>query len=724
MLVAICLLAAKLPAQALCDGQPAANLLGQGDFGSGPATVQAGDPFLSPDFSYGTASLAGGTYILASTSELNTADQCWAATGDNSGNNQGYFLLAHTTAQAGILYEKTIEVCDGMTYILTADLINLSTEDCAVVVAPEFEFLVNGQSLQALGPLPQDASWNEFSASFEVENGTDLLSIGIRYATVGAAGHIIGLDNVSLRPCGPVLELPLETSFCEGNGVVLSLVEEVTEYSNPYFQWQRSFDGGNSWQDIPNAQTANLYLDAPIEGVQYRVWAANGPVNFLNENCRVVSNATQLRSIAPITYYQTPAICSGDTLLVGVDRLSSAGEYLSILPASSGCDSLVYTFLFTYPSYDQLYAVSLCPGESFRGQTYFSSTSFEEQWTTVQGCDSLVRFEIEVFGEEVFEISGNTSLCQSGSTTLTAPAAYLTYAWSTGADSREITVDSPGDYSLTVTNSAGCELSTSVVVETNDLFFIAESTDPSCPEFSDGEIEVMLVDGGAGPYEYRLDEAAWGSAPRFGNLSGGEYRVSVRDDNGCEVEQQIFLMEASALSYSISGLPVAPIDMGDTVFLEAMALTDNVSFEWSGDGLFACRTCPNTSWVPLGNGRLQLLVQSAAGCSTQVDTLIDLRDRYRVYFPTAFSPNGDGNNDAFLPGLGSNVQRILTWEIYDRWGGRLFAAENHLPDDPGLAWDGSWRGQMLDSGYYLYRAEIEFVNGQSRVFAGEVYLMK
>lgn len=51
--------------------------------------------------------------------------------------------------------------------------------------------------------------------------------------------------------------------------------------------------------------------------------------------------------------------------------------------------------------------------------------------------------------------SGPTAFCQGGSVTLTSSAAN-TYLWSNGASTRSITVNTAGNYSVTVTNANGC----------------------------------------------------------------------------------------------------------------------------------------------------------------------------------------------------------------------------------------------------------------------------
>ena len=87
------------------------------------------------------------------------------------------------------------------------------------------------------------------------------------------------------------------------------------------------------------------------------------------------------------------------------------------------------------------------------------------------------------------------------------------------------------------------------------------------------------------------------------------------------------------------------------------------------------------------------------------------------------SPNGDGNNDTFYPALGSNAWKVISFNVYDRWGGEVYA-DPGLPDPDLPGWDGAYKGEAMDSGTYLYDAQIEFNNGKTRRFAGVVNLMR
>ncbi|MEQ8715854.1 MAG: gliding motility-associated C-terminal domain-containing protein [Cyclobacteriaceae bacterium] len=76
-----------------------------------------------------------------------------------------------------------------------------------------------------------------------------------------------------------------------------------------------------------------------------------------------------------------------------------------------------------------------------------------------------------------------------------------------------------------------------------------------------------------------------------------------------------------------------------------------------------------------------------------------------LYFPNAFTPDGDGLNDIFIP-VGSNVS---TYEIiiFNRWGEIIFQS-----DQLDRGWDGVYQGRKAPPGSYTYK--VQFGNEESQ----------
>lgn len=88
--------------------------------------------------------------------------------------------------------------------------------------------------------------------------------------------------------------------------------------------------------------------------------------------------------------------------------------------------------------------------------------------------------------------------------------------------------------------------------------------------------------------------------------------------------------------------------------------------------------------------------------------------------PNAFSPNGDGRNDFFtLHGWSSHCVSEFSIIIFNRWGEKVFETDN-----PAKAWDGTHKGQALDSGVYVYYLNAKTSAGDKKNIKGNISLIK
>ena len=107
----------------------------------------------------------------------------------------------------------------------------------------------------------------------------------------------------------------------------------------------------------------------------------------------------------------------------------------------------------------------------------------------------------------------------------------------------------------------------------------------------------------------------------------------------------------------------------------------------------------------------------------EVDTLsVDLTGKTDIYIPSAFSPNGDGQNDWFFPFGAAGVTGIKAFRIYDRWGNLVFERRDIAPNVPTEGWDGTFNNQLLFSGVYVYMVEYELWDSSVRLKIGEILL--
>lgn len=99
------------------------------------------------------------------------------------------------------------------------------------------------------------------------------------------------------------------------------------------------------------------------------------------------------------------------------------------------------------------------------------------------------------------------------------------------------------------------------------------------------------------------------------------------------------------------------------------------------------------------------------------EACVTLPSQARVFFPTAFSPDGDGLNDIFV--YKANLLASVNFTIFNRWGELIFATQ-----ELGEGWDGTYGKTLAPQGTYLYKLEVEDEQGNSFVRTGKVILLQ
>ena len=84
----------------------------------------------------------------------------------------------------------------------------------------------------------------------------------------------------------------------------------------------------------------------------------------------------------------------------------------------------------------------------------------------------------------------------------------------------------------------------------------------------------------------------------------------------------------------------------------------------------------------------------------------------QLILPTAFTPNNDNLNDTYFISNGFVVEELIRFEIFDRWGGKLFSTS-----DVTMGWDGTHQGETVMPGVYVFKAEY-ICNGETQVQVG------
>jgi gliding motility-associated-like protein len=321
--------------------------------------------------------------------------------------------------------------------------------------------------------------------------------------------------------------------------------------------------------------------------------------------------------------------------------------------------------------------------------------------------------------------------------TASSQGGNFSYRWTAAAGSiiQEAntltpTIDAPDSYQLLVTNNDNGCTATDVIIITEDIpTAVLDAVQPLC--FGDnGTITFTGTQGGTPPYLYTIDGGnSLQLQPLFSNLPPGVYSALIEDSNGCTYSETIEIDEPDSLYTLITNLESElEIKFGDSVRLTAQVnypIENLTVISWQDSTTLSCGNCLAPYALPTQTSLYQLTVISENGCTDEALVRVFVNREFPVYFPTGFSPNGDGDNDVFYPfaELGA-VTKVHEFQIFDRWGNLMHYTQSFSPNDPFYGWDGEQNGVPMNPAVFVYFAEVEFADGRIEIFKGDVTLVR
>ena len=281
-----------------------------------------------------------------------------------------------------------------------------------------------------------------------------------------------------------------------------------------------------------------------------------------------------------------------------------------------------------------------------------------------------------------------------------------------------------GIYSDSLLSSLGCDsvvmLDLTILPEPN-IEAIFDINAPTCAENASGEIMISSIQNGNPPYEISMNGMSVGSNIFFPNLPVNQYEFRIVDKFGCEATERVDLSPPNDFSIEIGNdLSIALGDIADIISSASQSVQ---TYNWQPAEAANCLNCPNISFYPTENTTVILEAISDDGCRTSDSLNIEVFFEKRYFIPSAFSPNNDGINDFFtVYAQFPNVQKVKTFQVFDRWGGLVFENKNFEPNIETEGWNGEYKGKPVGNGIYTYFFELEFLNETSEVIGGDISL--
>ncbi len=197
------------------------------------------------------------------------------------------------------------------------------------------------------------------------------------------------------------------------------------------------------------------------------------------------------------------------------------------------------------------------------------------------------------------------------------------YQWNTGDTTATITGLAPGNYTVSVTDDAGCPLQLSVAVTgPTALLPNASATPETGVGRNDGTATAAPV-GGTPPYTYQWSNGQ--TTPTITGLTPGTYTVTVQDANGCTAVQTVVVNAFNCnLTLTTSATPArCPGEASGTASAAVANGTTPITYAWSNGG-----STPTIANLPAGV--YTVTTTDAAGCQAVGTAVVSQPDPAQI----------------------------------------------------------------------------------------------
>jgi len=535
-------------------------------------------------------------------------------------------------------------------------------------------------------------------AEFDVMSGRTYNVIIIEVQILGV-GCVVDINELVQFAVGANSTSTLDDTYCAGQDVPVG--SDIYNESNP-----------SGITTIPNAIgcdsviTVELTFDSQVTGNANEEFCEGGSVqvlgvtydsNFVGDSLLVGGSISGCDSLVLInvsvleneTRLEDEVICSGDTLVIeGEEFFEGNLSDVIVVPGggSNGCDLIVTVDLGLDASSMFILDDAVCPSYEvmINGTLYDSSNASGTEVIengSVNGCDSTVIIALDYSLSQIV-VDSIVSTCDDG--------FFIVI------DGQVFNRTMPNGMIEKAAVDGGCDTIFNVDITYGELLVEYEQFDADCIVRDSGVVVINEITG-VPPFSliYNGNNTLAFVLPVDIPLPAGQGTIDVMDDSGCMNTISYDIMESQEEDdFSV-------ILDGDSLRVVG-GIADSVL--WSPAVGLSCTNCNTTEALPEQTTTYIASIFYDDLCSFELAYTIEVDDMIEDYvLPSIFSPNRNGMNDNFVLTITDGAIGVpISMQIYDRWGNLVH--QNLVPADiVTTGWDGTWNGQDVRPGVYVYR---------------------
>jgi len=360
---------------------------------------------------------------------------------------------------------------------------------------------------------------------------------------------------------------------------------------------------------------------------------------------------------------------------------------------------------------------------SFTGQ---SAGIYDLYITDSEGRLFLDTLEIVEPAEIIADASITDATCsvltEDGAIALTVSGGtgILTYSWSGGDTTRDLTGIEAGHYQVTITDENLCNAIFNYDVPgTYTVTANAGMDDTICP----GSDYVLIGTVG--------DSVHWEPASLVSNPDTANPTISILTEqpfyytvyeHGCIDRDTVVISAFEQIGMDIYD-PSGEVDIDTALYMlegdnKTMAATPGFeSYLWQPAAGLNDPTLEAVVVSPAENTPYTVTGTTADGC-TESDTVYVVIARKIVIY-SGFSPNGDGINDTWVITHAIEYGDRIRIRVFNRWGEPVFESRGYGGSQQ---WDGTRNGKPMPVGAYYYIIEVD--DGKSKPYTGTITILR
>lgn len=622
------------------------------------------------------------------------------------------------------------------------------TATATVTVNPQPTVTVNSPTICAGGSATLTANG---AANYVWDDGSTNSTLTVSPATTttytvsGSTGSCSATATATVTVSSSLNVTVNSPTICEGQSATLTAAGATTYL----------------WSD---GSTDNPLIVTPASSISYTVTGTS-------LSCSGTANADIIVNPVPVVTVNSPSVCAGTaatlTAAGATTYLWNTGSTvnpLSVSPPTTtsytvtgteqGCSATATSTVTVNPAPTvTVNSPTICAGDAATltasgATTYLWSTgevtdniSVSPASTTTYtvagtdfGCTTTVTSTVTVNQVIVSILPTAATLCEGESVVLTASGA-TTYSWSPATDlssvsGSNVTATPTVTTTYTVTGTGnGCTDDETITITVNPnpvVNFSALPISGCLPltvQFNDLS---TIASGNITSWLWQADNNTFAdqSNPVYTFNSAGNYDITLTVTSNQNCTSTLTIVDLITVSpipvANFSANPVWTQIISPEVTFTDLSSGNPVQWTWDfGTGANSNIQNPVYSFSDTGTYSVMLTITNQFGCADSIEFTVVIAPFFTLYVPSAFTPDGDGLNDVFLPK--GEALRDYQLRIFNRWGEQVFESF-----EPAVGWNGKSRktGKDMITDVYVYRISVRDEHNRPQDFKGIVTLVR